>query len=80
MTVLCLVIYFFQYRNEQLIEAHAAEVCAQLPPADAKGYVWWKWFDFSCAEAVVHVYYSPDPEAHLAWHVDDMLRRGESLR
>lgn len=32
----------------------------------------------TCPDVVLHVYFDPDPEGHLAWHVEDMRASGET--
>src|SRR5690606_29054676 len=78
----CLVIFLAQDRNEREIERHAERVCEALaagqePEVTGDGY------DadgrrVSCADAVLHVYFDPDPESHLAWHVEDMVDSGDA--
>lgn len=81
-TVVCLLIYFFQSRNEARVEAHAKVVCAQLATASesgaaSEGYPWGRG-RLSCEQAVLHVYSDPDPERHLAWHAEDISRNGDA--
>lgn len=80
--VVCLVIYFFQSRNEARVEAHAKSICAQLAAASetgaaSEGYPWVRR-RFSCEQAVLHVHRDPDPERHLAWHAEDLAGSGDA--
>jgi membrane associated rhomboid family serine protease len=79
-SVFCLVIYAAQYRNERGIEAHAKQVCAQLAAqseAAAQGYRFGRW-SITCEQAVLHIYFDPDPQKHLDWHTNDMIERGDA--
>jgi membrane associated rhomboid family serine protease len=80
--VVCLLIYFFQYRNEARVEAHAKSVCAQLAATDEGGAeglaIRWSRWRLSCEQAVLHIYFDSDPAKHLAWHADDMTRNGDA--
>jgi membrane associated rhomboid family serine protease len=80
--VLCLLVYFAQHRNHIRVEAHAKKVCAELAStseqgAAAEGYRWGRW-SVSCEDAVLHLYFDPDPEKHLVWHIEDLEKRGEA--
>jgi membrane associated rhomboid family serine protease len=76
--IACLLIYFLQQRNEARVAVHAKNTCAQLAASSeggsaAEGYRVGK-SDLSCEQAVLHIYFDPDPEKHLVWHADDMIR------
>ena len=80
--LVCLVVYLAQDRNERVVERHAERVCAELT-AGALGGVTGQGYGSgsrraTCADAMLHVYYDPDPESHLAWHVEDMRASGET--
>ncbi len=80
--VVCLLIYFFQQRNEERVDVHAKSVCAQLANASegnlaSEGHRWGRW-KLSCEQAVLHIYFDPDPEKHLAWHTKDMTDAGDA--
>lgn len=81
-TVICLLVYFFQYRNEARVEAHAKVVCAQLAAASESSVEneddRWGRRRPSCEQAVLHVHRDPDPERHLVWHVKDIAGSGDA--
>lgn len=80
--IVCLLIYFFQYRNETRVEAHAKNVCIQLA-ATSEGATAaltnrWGRLRLPCEQAVLHIYADPDSEKHLAWHTEEMARSGDA--
>lgn len=80
--VICLVIYFIQFQNEKRVKAHATSVCAQLAAtsedgAAVEGYAG-RRRTATCEDALLHVYADPNPEEHLAWHVDDFKHKGDA--
>ncbi len=77
----CLLIYSAQYQNERRVEAHAERVCSQLTAeseggAADRGHRWGRR-SLSCVQAVLHIYFDPDPRKHLDWHINDMASRGD---
>ncbi|MHB8655824.1 MAG: transposase [Terriglobia bacterium] len=55
-SLLCLAIYLAQAQSESRVEAYTEAFCAQ-PDAT------WRRYQLSCAEAMRHTYYDPDPAA-----------------
>ncbi|MCR4345976.1 MAG: rhomboid family intramembrane serine protease [Sulfuricaulis sp.] len=77
-SLLCLVIYLAQAQSNSRVEAYTEAFCAQADDGKpAAGFTWWRGYKLSCAMAMWHTYYSPDPTAHAEWHVQDMERNGQ---
>ena len=79
--VLCLLLYWLQERGDDRVEAHADRVCADLAKSPEKGEAGRGYrfgrFDVSCVRMLLHLHYSPDRPAHLAWHIEDFRKRGD---
>jgi len=64
-SLLCLAIYLAQAQSESRVDAYTEAFCAQADDGKpAAGFTWWRGYKLSCAEAMGHTYYSPDPTAH----------------
>lgn len=77
-SLLCLAIYLAQAQSESRVDTYTEAFCAQADDGKpAAGFTWRRGYKLSCAEAMGHIYYSPDPAAHAEWHVQDMERNGQ---
>lgn len=74
--LVCLVVYFFQARNEARVEAHALTACTEfIASAEMRMS---QTARYSCAAAVLRIYASSNPEKTLASYRDELTRRGDA--
>jgi membrane associated rhomboid family serine protease len=79
--VICLVIFWFQARGHERIEAHAKQVCAEFAKGTDGGSATQSYRfgrrTATCEQVLVHIHFDSDRPEHLAWHVDALRKNGQ---